>query len=86
MLRVLSRKNTTGHETKFIYLFLKKEFNQLFFFLKKSLTKFKLDRAKVELEVFFLNQYNVYIYLKYERIIWINLMCFHSRQLLLYII
>ena len=85
MLSVLSRKNTISHVTKFIYLFiLKKEFNQFFF--KRSLTKFKLDRAKVELEVFFLNQYNVYIYLKYERIIWINLMCFHSRQLLLYII
>jgi len=49
MSRVLSRKNTTDRETKFIYLFiLKKEFNQLFFY-KKNLTKFKLDKTKVKL-------------------------------------
>jgi len=50
MSRVVNRKDTTGRMIKFIYLFiLKKEFNQQFFFEKKSLTKFKLDKTKIEL-------------------------------------
>jgi len=55
MLSVLSRKNTISRGIKFVYLFIFiKEFNQLFF--KKILTKFELDRVKVELLVFVLNQ------------------------------
>ena len=88
MSKVLSRKNTTGYEIKFIYL-KKKEFNQLFFY-KKSLTKFNLDKAKWNYKSFslinkILHTYT-HIHLKYERISWINLICFHSIPYLLYII